>query len=193
MHEHGDQEPTLDVLSYKHLAYLLDAFIYYFRETGFNDSSQSTKINWKDTIDDTTTTAPPPPTATTTTQDTTSNEDTVHGNHSFFQRSPSTLCLSSLAPDPFQITIDDALPLACRPQLLQPICRKEDLFGRFLYDQTATRYAHLPAQLGLSHRENSIPDFLQPNYLNLFHTADDRSTIKTRDDDRKSFNTQHSM
>jgi hypothetical protein len=29
----------------------------------------------------------------------------------------------------------------------------------------------LPSQLGLSHRERSIPDFLQPNYLNLFsHT-----------------------
>ena len=37
-------------------------------------------------------------------------------------------------------------------------------------------------QLGLSHREHSIPDFLQPNYLNLFNNNEQ---IKTRDDDRK--------
>jgi hypothetical protein len=38
IHEHGDQESSLDVLSYKHLAYILDAFIYYFRENVFNQS-----------------------------------------------------------------------------------------------------------------------------------------------------------
>jgi hypothetical protein len=77
--------------------------------------------------------------------------------------------LSSLGPDPFEITVDDSLPLACRPQLLQPICRKEDLFGRFLYDQTAAKYSQLSSQLGLSRRERSIPDFLQPNYLKSTH------------------------
>ena len=175
-HEHGDQEPTLDVLSYKHLAYLLDGFIYYFRESGLNDSLQSSKGNWRDITEEN---------AANPTTDASTTEETINSNHSFFQRSPSTLCLSSLGPDPFQITIDDSLPLACRPQLLQPICRKEDLFGRFLYDQTAARYSHLPAQLGLSHREHSIPNFLQPNYLNLFNSAEDRTTTKTRDDDRK--------
>jgi hypothetical protein len=39
IHEHGDQEPSLDILSYKYLAYLLDAFIYYFRESGLNKSN----------------------------------------------------------------------------------------------------------------------------------------------------------
>lgn len=174
-HEHGDQEPTIDVLSHKHLAYLLDAFIYYFRESGFNDSAQSSKGNWREITDET---------SANPNADASANEETINCNHSFFQRSPSTLCLSSLGPDPFQISVDDSLPLACRPQLLQPICRKEDLFGRFLYDQTAARYSHLPSQLGLSHREHSIPDFLQPNYLNLFNSTDDRTTIRTRDDDR---------
>jgi hypothetical protein len=43
LHEHGDQEPLIDVLSYKHLAYLLDGFIYYFRENGLNEILQPTK------------------------------------------------------------------------------------------------------------------------------------------------------
>ncbi len=173
IHEHGDQEPSLDVLSYKHLAYLLDAFIYYFRENGFNESNSIIKSNWRDITDE------------SSNDNNTINEETITSTNSFFQRSPSTLCLSSLGPDPFQITIDDSLPLACRPQLLQPICRKEDLFGRFLYDQTAVKYSHLPSQLGLSHRERSIPDFLQPNYLNLFHSQEEKSNTKTKDDDRK--------
>ena len=158
LHEHGDQEPSIDILSYKHLAYLLDAFIYYFRENGLNEIT-STK-QWRDINEEN---------MENSTNDETTETDTTTSNDSFFQRSSSTLCLSSLGPDPFQISIDDSLPLACRPQLLQPICRKEDLFGRFLYDQTAEKYSHLPAQLGLSHRERSIPDFLQPNYLNLFN------------------------
>ena len=177
MHEHGDQEPTLDVLSYKHLAYLLDSFIYYFRESGINESASTAKTNWREITEEPSTNSVNEPAP---------NEDTVNSNHSFFQRSPSTLCLSSLGPDPFQINIDDSLPLACRPQLLQPICRKEDLFGRFLYDQTAVRYSQLSSQLGLSHREHSIPDFLQPTYLNFFNTTEDKTNIKTRDDDRKS-------
>jgi hypothetical protein len=177
VHEHGDQEPSLDVLSYKHLAYLLDGFIYYFRETSFNESNPSMKSNWREITDET----------TTTTNDNPIHEEIITSNNPFFQRSPSTLCLSSLGPDPFQITIDDSLPLACRPQLLQPIYRKEDLFGRFLYDQTAVRYSHLSSQLGLSHREHSIPDFLQPNYLNLFNNinTEEKINTKTRDDDRK--------
>jgi hypothetical protein len=176
VHEHGDQEPSLDVLSYKHLAYLLDSFIYYFRENGFNESNQNIKSNWREITDE--------PSINPTNENST-NEEPITSNNSFFQRSPSTLCLSSLGPDPFQITIDDSLPLACRPQLLQPVCRKEDLFGRFLYDQTAIRYSHLSAQLGLSHRDHSIPDFLQPNYLNLFNNNEDKNNTKTRDDDRK--------
>ena len=151
-YEHGDQEPSFDILSYRHLVHLLDGFIYYFRENGcLNDILSASKSNThgKDHEDS-------------------KESEPVTSKDVFFQRSLSTLCLSSLGPDPFQISIADSLPLACRPQLLQPICRKEDLFGRFLYDQTASRYAQLPSQLSLSNRQRSIPNFLQPNYLNLF-------------------------
>jgi E3 ubiquitin-protein ligase EDD1 len=155
-HEHGDQEPLIDVLSHKHLAYLLDGFIYYFREKGSNENlpTQGKERN---------------------------DEDPITSKTTFFQRSSSTLCLSSLGPDPFQITIDESLPLACRPQLLQPICRKEDLFGRFLYDQTAAKYSQLPSQLSLSHRQNSIPEFFPSNVFG-------NNEGKTKDDDRLAVN-----
>ncbi|CAF4356211.1 unnamed protein product [Rotaria sp. Silwood2] len=177
IHEHGDQEPLIDVLSYKHLAYLLDAFIYYFRENGLNELNRSS-ITYRKEINN----------ENLKTEDI-NDTNRITSKDSFFHRSSSTLCLSSLGPDPFQITIDDSLPLACRPQLLQPICRKEDLFGRFLYDQTAAKYSHLPSQLSLSNREYSIPNFLQPNYLNLFNQTtrediQDKTNTKTRDDDR---------
>ena len=50
IHEHGDQEPSLDVLSYKHLSYLLDGFMYYFRENGLNESlaANRTTTQWKE-------------------------------------------------------------------------------------------------------------------------------------------------
>ena len=49
--------------------------------------------------------------------------------HTFFQRSESTLCLGCPPPDPFQSPLQEALPLADQPQLLQPNARREDMFG----------------------------------------------------------------
>ena len=160
--EHGDQEPSFDILSYRHLTHLLDGFIYYFRENGLNEILSTSKSHSQTKDND----------------DRKDSELPTTSKDVFFQRSSSTLCLSSLGPDPFQISVADSLPLACRPQLLQSICRKEDLFGRFLYDQTATRYAQVSSQLSLANRERSIPDFLQPNYLNLFpHTKGEGQSI----------------
>ncbi|KAG0715754.1 E3 ubiquitin-protein ligase hyd [Chionoecetes opilio] len=45
------------------------------------------------------------------------------------QRSQSTLCLGSLGPDVFSTSLQEALPLADKPHLLQPNARREELFG----------------------------------------------------------------
>ena len=63
-----------------------------------------------------------------------SNSHSGHRNHrgrkhTFFQRSESTLCLGCPPPDPFQSPLQEALPLADQPQLLQPNARREDMFG----------------------------------------------------------------
>lgn len=46
-----------------------------------------------------------------------------------FQRSQSTLCLGSLGADVFSTSLQEALPLADKPHLLQPNARREELFG----------------------------------------------------------------
>ena len=48
--------------------------------------------------------------------------------NSFFRRSDSTLCLGGQAPDPFEHTLDEALPLAVKPHLLNPHVRLQDMF-----------------------------------------------------------------
>ncbi|CAF0766114.1 unnamed protein product, partial [Didymodactylos carnosus] len=191
--EHGDQIPIIDVLSYKHIAYIFDSFIYYLKESQEQDSStfktlQYQTYNRRD-IDDRITNE----SNTEDTNDDHSDTPTTLFHDQFFHRSNSTLCLGSLAPDPFLTPIDDSLPLACRPQLLQPVCRKEDLFGRFLYENAAQRYAQLSNRLGLSDRQDSIPNFIQPNYSKGFkQQSQDDSEIPSnkpaktqqRDDDR---------
>ncbi|KAG5892960.1 hypothetical protein JTB14_015007 [Gonioctena quinquepunctata] len=152
--EHLDSLPVLDVSALKHVAYVFDALIYYMRsgssegaETDarreglplppWNDQDE----NENDEEDD----------AITVAMDTESLDDqdvsTLASNitnslntslqsgtgkgrkHSFFQRSESTLCLGCPPPDPFDIPMSEALPLADQPHLLQPNARKEDLFG----------------------------------------------------------------
>ena len=46
----------------------------------------------------------------------------------FFRRSSSTLCLGGEAPDPFYYSLDESIPLATKPHLLQPHVRIQDMF-----------------------------------------------------------------
>ncbi|XP_072935848.1 E3 ubiquitin-protein ligase hyd isoform X3 [Epargyreus clarus] len=131
--EHAEQLPVLDVAALKHVAYVLDALVYYMR------AAQPT----------------PHPHHHLWTPDENENEEgeeemVVGGGaaaesdgegeggrgraHAFFQRSESTLCLGCPPPDAFNnvlyaVTMQDALPLADQPHLLQPNARREELFG----------------------------------------------------------------
>lgn len=46
----------------------------------------------------------------------------------FFKRSNSTLCLGAESPDPFAYSLEESLPLASKPHLLQPYSRIQDMF-----------------------------------------------------------------
>ena len=84
--------------------------------------------------------------------------------HSFFQRSESTLCLGCPPPDPFGTSMQEALPLADQPQLLQPNARREDLFGipkqpvgtPGSSGSGTPPLSVLPARLGLSVRASDV-------------------------------------
>lgn len=132
--EHRDSLPVLDVTALRHVAYVLDAVIFYMRASNELDCDRNDSNAWddqedneNDDVDDEFTTS--------LVMDTDSIDDSdmarpsLGKRHGFFQRSESTLCLGCPAPDSFNTPMNEALPLADQPQLLQPNARREDLFG----------------------------------------------------------------
>lgn len=138
--EHRDSLPVLDITAQRHIAFVLDAFIYYMR----NDSSFYEKnlglpsnifiVNEIEDTDD--------ELSNITCED--NYNETVEGNvtvnslsygvtrrNSFFVRSDSTLSLGCLAPEGFDLSLDVAIPLADKPHLLQPNSKRQDLFANF--------------------------------------------------------------
>lgn len=126
--EHRDSLPVLDVTALRHIAYVVDGIVYYMRSGTDNDKSDSS--SWTDA-------------------DENENDDSEYeiqmncdnesidddvcnasgSRHTFFQRSESTLCLGCPPPDPFNLPMNEALPLADQPHLLHPNASREDLFG----------------------------------------------------------------
>jgi hypothetical protein len=161
--EHRDSLPVLDVTALRHVAYVLDAVIFYMRASNELDCDRNDSNAWddqedneNDDVDDEFTTS--------LVMDTDSIDDSdlvrpsLGKRHGFFQRSESTLCLGCPAPDAFNTPMAEALPLADQPQLLQPNARREDLFGMPKQaitvptgDQSSSSTLELPPiRLGLS-------------------------------------------
>lgn len=135
--EHRDALPVLDITALRHIAYVLDGFIYYMRndmnfyEKNESIPSSSVNANENDDTDD-------------ELSNITSDEPYVVGvggtsanpsgagssrRNTFFARSDSTLSLGCLAPDGFDLPLDVAIPLADKPHLLQPNSKRQDLFA----------------------------------------------------------------
>lgn len=137
--EHRDSLPVLDVTSLRHIAYVLDAIIFYMRSAseqdynGVGSTDKESSIAWNDQDE----------------HDHDENDDELTGigmesesidddemfstaaggrRNGFFQRSESTLCLGCSAPDPFALPMAEALPLANEPHLLTPHTKREELF-----------------------------------------------------------------
>ncbi|XP_069947908.1 E3 ubiquitin-protein ligase UBR5 isoform X2 [Cherax quadricarinatus] len=140
--EHCDTLPDIDVGSLKHIAYVFDALISYLRccESDSNahiDSggAECTGFSWErdeneneDDLDDLPSITPSAGDSESVDED--SNLSNSRGRkHTFFQRSQSTLCLGSVGADVFTSSLQESLPLADKPHLLQPNARREELFG----------------------------------------------------------------
>ncbi|MEJ1274975.1 hypothetical protein NN561_005869 [Cricetulus griseus] len=139
--EHSDVLPVLDVCSLKHVAYVFQALIYWIKamnqqttldtpqlerkrtrellELGI-DNEDSEHENDEDTSQS----------ATLNDKDDESLPAETGQNHPFFRRSDSMTFLGCIPPNPFEVPLAEAIPLADQPHLLQPNARKEDLFGR---------------------------------------------------------------
>lgn len=101
--------------------------------------------------------------------------------HPFFQRSDSTLWLGCSPPDPFEMPMARALPLADQPHLLQPNATRDQLFGipkqpvniseNQGFSSTTTQLGTLPTRLGLSLRSESAQHRPEPgiNFCFLFN------------------------
>lgn len=132
--EHRDSLPVLDVTALRHVAYVLDAVIYYMRASNELECDRNDTNAWDDQ-DDNENDEGDDEFTTSLVMDTDSIDDSdmvrpsLGKRHGFFQRSESTLCLGCPAPDSFNTPMAEALPLADQPQLLQPSARREDLFG----------------------------------------------------------------
>lgn len=146
--EHGDNLPVMDISSLRHVAYVLDALIYYMRSGTDPDAEMirdgASVHSWQDqdeTLNDETDEEPIVKHGVAMETDSIDGEESElmdnqaapssNGGrkHPFFQRTDSVTLLGCTAPDPFQVPLVEALPLADQPQLLQPNSRKEELFG----------------------------------------------------------------
>ncbi|KAI4466436.1 e3 ubiquitin-protein ligase ubr5 [Holotrichia oblita] len=152
--EHLDSLPILDVSALKHVAYVFDALIYYMRSGTNTDTNENEVLreglplpSWNDQDENENEEGEEEiPVAMETeslddqeVSNIASMSNSMHNSslsssgkgrkHSFFQRSESTLCLGCPPPDPFEMPMAEALPLADQPHLLQPNARREDLFG----------------------------------------------------------------
>ncbi|MGH0149004.1 UNVERIFIED_CONTAM: hypothetical protein FKN15_044615 [Acipenser sinensis] len=139
--EHSDVLPVLDVCSLKHVAYVFQALIYWIKAMNLQTILDTPQLERKRTRD--------------LLELGLDNEDSEHENdedtnqsctlnekdddpapaesgqnHAFFRRSDSMTFLGCIPPNPFEVSLAEAIPLADQPHLLQPNARKEDLFGR---------------------------------------------------------------
>lgn len=138
-HEHSDTLPVLDVSALKHIAYVFDALIYYMRsgiDSVDSDShgGVSPVSSWHDHDENENEEQDDDLRTPSIAMDTESVDEEISGSktgrkHPFFQRSDSTTFLGCPPTDPFTAPLQEALPLADQPQLLQPNSRREELFG----------------------------------------------------------------
>jgi hypothetical protein len=133
--EHRDSLPILDVTALRHIAYVLDAIIFYIRATSDMEMDHRSDPNnmWADDQDENDNEELDDDLTSSIVMDTDSMDESdlrpsLGRRHGFFTRSESTLCLGCPPPDPFNTPMTEALPLADQPHLLHPNARREELF-----------------------------------------------------------------
>ena len=144
--EHHDALPCTDVASLKHIAYIVDSFVYFMRETEKDEvEEEDVELAYYDSL-----------------ANERIDEEKGGKKHAFFQRSESTILMGCTPPNPFSTPLHEALPLAEQPHLLQPQSRKEDLFGipRQLINLpthvSSTPLDHPPIHLSLTHHTTPL-------------------------------------
>ncbi|KAJ8394592.1 hypothetical protein AAFF_G00043950 [Aldrovandia affinis] len=139
--EHSDVLPVLDVCSLKHVAYVFQALIYWIKAMNQQTTLDTPQMDRNRTREILELGLDNEDSEHENDEDT-NQSSTLHDkeeepvpaetgqNHPFFRRSDSMTFLGCIPPNPFEVPLAEAIPLADQPHLLQPNARKEDLFGR---------------------------------------------------------------
>uniref|UniRef100_A0A5K3FCE0 HECT domain-containing protein n=3 Tax=Mesocestoides corti TaxID=53468 RepID=A0A5K3FCE0_MESCO len=130
--DHGDAIPPVDVASHKHTAYLIDAFLYFFKvfESTWPAGLVHHLIHLRDGSEE-----DDDEVGEEAEREVHRSPRLFHGrplagrNDAYFRRSASTLSLAGAGLDPVLSPVADALPLAVAPHQLQPNSRRSELFG----------------------------------------------------------------
>jgi len=103
---------------------------------------------------------------------------------SFFKRSNSTLCLGAESPDPFAYSLEESLPLASKPHLLQPHSRIQDMFK--IKSNNVAQFISLK-NIGLMsyNLRSNAPELKDPFLYKKSHRRN-HSTIKKNQDSKHS-------
>ncbi|XP_016930962.4 E3 ubiquitin-protein ligase hyd [Drosophila suzukii] len=155
--EHRDALPVLDITALRHIAYVLDAFVYYMRnDTGFYDKQDtisgrinnlSPMVESYDTDDELTNLEDFNADVQPSTSSMPSGSQGTR-RHAFFARSESTLSLGCSAPEGFDLPLDMAMPLADKPHLLQPNSKRQELFANLPLLVTTSASNSAPSNSG---------------------------------------------
>ncbi|MXQ94451.1 hypothetical protein E5288_WYG022440 [Bos mutus] len=133
--EHSDVLPVLDVCSLKHVAYVFQALIYWIKAMNQQTTLDTPQLERKRTRellelgidnedsehenDDDTNQS-----ATLNDKDDDSLPAETGQSHPFFRRSDSMTFLGCIPPNPFEVPLAEAIPLADQPHLLQVLPTK---------------------------------------------------------------------
>lgn len=159
--EHADCLPKVDVTALRHVAFALDALIYYLRNnpesigkrsdvmddgaiSGTTDDEGAADIDDEDnakTDDDDNDVLDEEPSMRTSSS----------GLERFFRRTDSTTVLGCEPPEPLHTPLCESLPLADKPHLLNTNARREQLFGAVQEPTFAEgKHGKLSRSLGLA-------------------------------------------
>ncbi|CAH8458674.1 unnamed protein product [Heterobilharzia americana] len=167
--DHGDSVPFVDPQVNKHLAYILDALLYFFRAfesswpsgitrqlklilpelNSVHEVKDSQQTCVQETGKSSASFALRNPQSLCSSKIPDFNtifipDHTAQRSDPFFRRSESILSLSGLGPDLLDAPLSESLPLALQPQLLQPTSGRAELFGcdRLIPVKSATNFSN---------------------------------------------------
>ncbi|VDO05272.1 unnamed protein product [Rodentolepis nana] len=143
--EHDSHAPAVDISAYKHSAYLLDAFIYFFRvfEGTWPSGLSHHLVHLRESL---TERMQPDDEFGQSQSLLFQGHPLTQRTHSFFRRSMSTLCINAPPVDAILNPAAESLPLAVMPQVLEPETERSTYFSVDKTDKLSLDFSKLEGE-----------------------------------------------